>query len=197
MIMFYTYLQLQPNSSPGSVGLKIADVLNENVPQQKAGIRMQPLMDIHLRSNFGWDLDNFDQGSQSTLTIFVLAAMGVLLLAMINFTNLATARSSSRAREVGLRKINGAWRREIIGQFLGESVFISFLALLLALVIVYFILPLFNNLTGLSGSGLYPFFVFSMNEMVSCVRAGLIRRHNDVELVNLRIIGSTGLRREV
>jgi hypothetical protein len=148
MIMFYTYLQLQPNSSPVSVGPKIAAVLNENVPQQKAGIRMQPLMDIHLRSNFGWDLDNFDQGSQSTLTIFILAAMGVLLLAMINFTNLATARSSSRAREVGLRKINGARRRGIIGQFLGESVVISFLALLLALVIVYLLLPLFNNLAG-------------------------------------------------
>jgi ABC-type antimicrobial peptide transport system permease subunit len=148
MIMFYTYLQLQPNSSPGSVGPKIADVLNDNVPQQKAGIRMQPLMDIHLRSNFGWDLDNFDQGSQSTLTIFILAAMGVLLLAMINFTNLATARSSSRTREVGLRKINGARRREIIGQFLGESVVITFLALLLALVIVYLLLPLFSNLAG-------------------------------------------------
>ena len=144
MIMFYTYLQLQPNSSPGSVGPKIAAVLNENVPQQKAGIRMQPLMDIHLRSNFGWDLDNFDQGSQSTLTIFTLAAMGVLLLAMINFTNLATARSSSRAKEVGLRKINGARRREIIGQFLGESVVISFLALLLALVIVYFMIAAFQ-----------------------------------------------------
>ena len=148
MIMFYTYIQLQPNSSPESVGPKIATVLNENVPQQQAGIRMQPLMDIHLRSNFGWDLDNFDQGSQSILTIFILAAMGVLLLAMINFTNLATARSSSRAREVGLRKINGARRREIIGQFLGESVVISFLALLLALGIAYFILPLFNNLAG-------------------------------------------------
>jgi ABC-type antimicrobial peptide transport system permease subunit len=148
MIMFYTYLQLQPNSSPVSVGPKITAVLNENVPGQKAGIRMQPLMDIHLRSDFGWDLDNFDQGSHSTLTIFILAAMGVLLLAMINFTNLATACSSSRSREVGLRKINGARRREIIGQFLGESVVISFLALLLALVIVYLSLPLFNNLAG-------------------------------------------------
>ena len=146
MIMFYTYLQLQPNSSPVSVGPKIAGVLNENVPQQKAGIRMQPLMDIHLRSNFGWDLDNFEQGSQSTLTIFTLAALGVLLLAMINFINLSTARSANRAKEVGLRKINGARRSEIIGQFLGESVVISLLALLLALILVYFGLPLFNSL---------------------------------------------------
>jgi len=148
MIMFYTYIQLQPNSSPESVGPKIATVLNENVPAQKAGIRMQPLMDVHLKSNFGWDLDNFEQGNQSTLTIFTLAALVVLILAIINFTNLATARSASRAKEVGLRKINGAGRSEIIGQFLGESVVISFLALLLALVIVYFILPLFNNLAG-------------------------------------------------
>ena len=148
MIMFYTYLQLQPNSSPASVGQKIAAVLNENVPGQKAGIRMQPLMDVHLRSNFGWDLDNFEQGSQSTLTIFSLAALGILLLAMINFINLSTARSSSRAKEVGLRKINGASRIKIIGQLLGESVVISFLALLLALVLVYFVLPLFNNLAG-------------------------------------------------
>jgi ABC-type antimicrobial peptide transport system permease subunit len=144
--MFYTYLQLQPNSSPVSVGPKIAGLLNENVPQQKAGIRMQPLMDIHLRSNFGWDLDNYEQGSQSTLTIFTLAAMGVLLLAMINFINLSTARSANRAKEVGLRKINGARRTEIIGQFLGESVVISLLALLLALILVYFGLPLFNGL---------------------------------------------------
>ena len=131
MIMFYTYLQLQPNSSPSSVGQKIAAVLNENVPEQKAGIRMQPLMDVHLRSNFGWDLDNFEQGSQSTLTIFSHAALAVLLLAMINFINLSTARSASRAKEVGLRKINGARRSEIIVQFLGESVVISFLALLI------------------------------------------------------------------
>jgi putative ABC transport system permease protein len=148
MIMFYTYIQLRPNSSPVSVGPKIAAVLNYNVPAQKAGIMMQPLMDVHLKSTFGWDLDNFEQGSQSTLTIFTLAALVVLILAIINFTNLATARSASRAKEVGLRKINGAGRAEIIGQFLGESVVISFLALLLALVLVYFGLPFFNNLAG-------------------------------------------------
>jgi len=148
MIMFYTYLQLQPNSSVSSVGQKIASVLNENVPGQKAGIRMQQLMDVHLRSNFGWDLDNFEQGSQSTITIFSFAALAILLLAMINFINLSTARSSNRAKEVGLRKVNGASRISIIVQLLGESVVISFLGLLLALILVYYLLPLFNILAG-------------------------------------------------
>ena len=148
MLMFYTYLQLQPNSSPASVGPKIAAVLNENVQGQKAGIRMQPLMDVHLKSDFGWDLDNFEQGSQSTITIFSFAALGILILAIINFINLSTARSASRAKEIGLRKVNGARRLEIIVQLLGESMVISLFALLLALILVYYLLPLFNILAG-------------------------------------------------
>ena len=148
MIMFYTYIQLYPKSSPEDVGQKIAAVLNENIPQSDAGIRMQPLKDVHLKSNFGWDLDNFKQGNSSTITLFSVAALGVLLLAIINFINLATAKSAGRAKEVGLRKINGARRTEIISQFLGESVFISLLAFLLSLVLVKIGLPLFNNLAN-------------------------------------------------
>jgi putative ABC transport system permease protein len=196
MIMFYTYLQLQPGSSPEQAGQKIAEVLNENVPQQKAGIRLQQLTDIHLRSAFGWDLDNYKQGSQSTITIFTLTALGVLVLAIINFINIATARSASRAKEVGLRKINGARRAEIIQQFLGESVVITFLALLPALLIVYFGLPLLNSLmdrqlafknlfdtqfilsllsvTLLTGilSGSYPAFFLSSFQPVNVLKGG-------------------------
>ena len=146
MNMFYTYILLQPGSSSLPVSKKIAEVLNENMPQQQAGIRMQKLADVHLRSESGWDLDNYKQGNSSTLIIFSLAALGVLLLAIINFINLATARSANRAREVGLRKINGANRQEIIIRFLGESIIISFLAFLLAMIIIYFGLPLLNSL---------------------------------------------------
>ncbi|MRS02440.1 ABC transporter permease [bacterium] len=146
MIMFYSYIQLYPNSRPEEVGQKIAAVLNENVPRLDAGIRMQPLKDVHLKSNFGWDLDNYKQGNSSTINLFSLAALGVLLLAIINFINLATARSAGRAKEVGIRKINGAGRTEIISQFLGESIIISLLAFLLSMVLVKISLPLFNSL---------------------------------------------------
>jgi putative ABC transport system permease protein len=147
-LFFYSYVQLAPNSSAASAGLKIAAVLNENIPNLKADILLQPLREVHLKSNFQWDLDNYAQGSQSTLNLFTLAALGVLLLAMINFMNLSTARSANRAKEVGLRKVSGARRTEIMGQFLGESVLLAFLGLSLALILVSLGLPMFNKLAG-------------------------------------------------
>ncbi|MFC2161873.1 ABC transporter permease [Acidobacteriota bacterium] len=150
MTMFYTYVQLEPNGNTAASEPKISAVLTENMPESKASIQLQPLMDVHLKSNFEWDLDNYAQGNQSTLTIFALAALGVLLLAMINFMNLSTARSSNRAKEVGLRKVTGAHRTDIMGQFLGESVVLAFFGLILALVLAHTSLPLFNRLAGKS-----------------------------------------------
>jgi len=146
MIMFYTYVQLAPNSIASQVGRKIAGVLHENVPNMRAEFLVQPLMDVHLKSNFEWDLDNYAQGSQSTLDIFTLAAIGILLLAMINFMNLSTARSAIRAREIGLRKVSGAQRINVMEQFLGESLLLAFLSLILALILIYAAIPAFNRL---------------------------------------------------
>jgi putative ABC transport system permease protein len=156
-LFYYTYVQLAPNSTAASAGPKIAAVLNENIPNLRADILLQPLKDVHLKSNFQWDLDNHAQGSLSTLTIFTLAALGILLLAMINFMNLSTARSANRAKEVGLRKVSGALRTEVMGQFLGESVLLAFLSLILALILVFLGLPLFNELAGkaIAISGLF------------------------------------------
>ena len=155
-LFYYTYVQLAPNTSAASAGPKIAAVLNENIPNLKADILLQSLKDVHLKSSFQWDLDNYSQGSQSTLTLFTLAALGVLLLAMINFMNLSTARSANRAKEVGLRKVSGARRTDVMGQFLGESVLLAFLGLAMAMVLVYLGLPLFNKLAGkaIASSGL-------------------------------------------
>ncbi len=155
-LFYYTYIQLAPGASADTAARKIAAVLNGNVKDLKAEIVLQPLRDVHLRSSFQWDLDNTAQGSQATLTLFTLAALGVLLLAIVNFMNLSTARSANRAKEVGLRKVSGARRSEILGQFLGESVLLAFLGLAAAAGIVSAALPLFNSLAGknLAFSGL-------------------------------------------
>jgi Predicted permease. len=78
--------------------------------------------------------------------VFSIVAVIVLIVACINFMNLATARSARRAKEVGLRKVVGARRLQIIGQFLGESALIAFIALLIAVGLVFLLLPAFNNL---------------------------------------------------
>jgi len=147
-LFYYTYVELAPMASVASAGPKIAAVLNKNVPKLNAEVVLQPLRDVHLRSNFQWDLDNYAQGSQTTLTIFTLAAVGVLLLAMINFMNLSTARSANRAKEIGLRKVSGAQRADVMGQFLGESVLLAFFGLVAAMILVALGLPAFNRLAG-------------------------------------------------
>ena len=116
------------------------DVVEEGRDQY----RIQPLTDVHLRSTF-----NFDMAFTGDIRyVYLFSAIGlvILLLASVNYTNLAVARSIKRAREVGMRKVVGARRRQLIGQFLGESVLISFLALVLALGLVHLLLPNFGRL---------------------------------------------------
>lgn len=145
---FYHYVQLNPQASASEAAKKMTKLVNEKKGGAKIALRLQPLKDVHLRSDVAFDRDNYSQGSLSTLTIFSIAAAAILLLACINFMNLSTARSSNRGKEVGLRKVTGARRADIIKQFLGESVVISFMALSLALIIVWQVLPLFNSLAG-------------------------------------------------
>ncbi len=161
-MFFYVYVQLAPQADPAAVERKIANALGARAAAVKASLRLQSLRDVHLRSNFAFDLDNYAQGSASTLVTFSIAAAAVLLLACINFMNLATARSSSRAKEVGLRKVTGARRSDLIKQFLGESVVLSIISLALAVGLVGLVLPLFNGLAGkhltldrLFGAGLF------------------------------------------
>ena len=108
---------------------------------------IQPLKDIHLRSNVQYEIE--PNGNILYVYIFSVAAILILLIACINFMNLATARSVGRSKEIGLRKVVGSNKNKLITQFLTESIIISFLALLIALVIVEVALPSFNNLLGL------------------------------------------------
>lgn len=147
-MFFYHYAQLTPKAPASEAAKKMTDLIHKKRSKSDIAIRLQPMRDVHLKSNFAFDFDNYSQGNYSTLTIFSIAPAAILLLACINFMNLATARSANRGKEVGLRKVTGARRIDIIKQFLGESIVLSFISLSLALLLAWQVLPLFNSLAG-------------------------------------------------
>lgn len=148
---FYDYIQLDKNFDPSAPNLlklekQIDQIFQKHSPKTKATFQLQPLTEIHLApERLG---DSPGHGNAQYVNIFFIIAILILVVACINFMNLATARSARRAKEIGLRKVAGAVRGQLIIQFLSESVFISFLSLLLALVIVCLFLPLFNELAN-------------------------------------------------
>lgn len=109
-------------------------------------LHVQPLLEVHLASEFSAQLTA--PGDRKNIYLFSALALFILLLACINFMNLATARSQNRAKEVGVRKVIGATRRQLVTQFLSESVLLTLLSLLVAVLIVQFSLPAFNKLSG-------------------------------------------------
>ncbi|MGF6925543.1 hypothetical protein QFZ48_001043 [Chitinophaga sp. W2I13] len=148
---FYDYVQLDENfkATPAALaGLsrQVNKIFGEHVKENQPDMKLQALTDIHLRSDYQTNLPG--QGNIQYVNIFFIVALFILAVACINFMNLATARSERRAKEVGLRKAVGAGRGQLIGQFLGESLFISFMAMLMAVGIVCLLLPVFNNLAG-------------------------------------------------
>jgi len=143
---YTTYVQLQENVDPAAFGSKIKGVLSQYTsPENTSELEIQPLKRIYLHSDFQYDVHAV---TIDILLIVVLGLVGILILfiACINFMNLATARSSYRAREVGLRKVVGARRFQLVSQFLGESMLFTFLSLLFAVLIVEIFLPLINSL---------------------------------------------------
>ena len=117
-------------------------------PHQGTKLYLQPLTEIHLRSHL--DSEAEENGDAGRVRTFAAIALFVLLIACINYMNLSTARSSLRAREIGIRKVSGALRHEIIVQFLSESVLISYIALVLAAAVAWLTIPGLNSITGLS-----------------------------------------------
>ena len=107
---------------------------------------LQPLKKIHLISHLEAELK--PNGSLQAIYIFSVVAVFILLLACINFINLATARSTERAREVGIRKTFGSERKSLVLQFLAESTLLSLISMILAALLVYLLLPLFNQISG-------------------------------------------------
>ncbi len=160
----YTYVKLIPGTIPDQFEEKINDIVVKYIGpliEQFIGIDLeefqesggsfgyfiQPLLDIHLHSHLQVEIE--PNGNPAYVYVFSLIAILILLIACINFMNLATARSAGRAREVGIRKVVGSTKRLLVGQFLTESLFLSFLALIFAVLIVYLVLPHYNNMIQL------------------------------------------------
>lgn len=147
----YTYTRLPAGIDATAVSSNIASAI-EHFGGSKPGITyrlfLQPVADIHLYST----LDDELAANSNPTTLFVMASLAVLILliACFNFMNLATARSARRAREVGLRKVLGAERRQLLGQFLGEAVLLAGIALAIAFSCIELLWPLFNSLAGTS-----------------------------------------------
>ncbi len=151
----YTYVQMDDNFAATKQSLaqleqKIAAINQKNDNNiTKCKYILQPLADVHLRSGHLL-LDVAGQGNGDYVTIFSLVAVLILVIACINFMNLSTALSSQRAKEVGLRKTIGAVKYQIIVQFIGEALLLSFISLVVAIALMYLLLPAFNSLASKS-----------------------------------------------
>jgi len=157
--IYSTYLLVKPGTNKNAFAKKLDALFQKHFEQQpgfnkvnfaKNGnyvrVNVTPLTDIHLFSNRQYEL-----GTNSSITyiyIFSAIALFILLIACINFMNLSTARSANRAREVGVRKVLGSPRKYLIAQFLSESLLITFVATILAVLAAWLLLPLFNQIAG-------------------------------------------------
>ena len=162
---FFTYLLFPKNYNVAGIEKQLPDFLDKYVhlgrlqpgrkTHQATSLTFQKLTDIHLRSHLDREIE--ENGDIRQVYIFSAIALFILLIACINYMNLSTARSVLRAREIGVRKVIGARRKEIIAQFLSESILVTFIALLIAVLLTVLLLPVVNELSG-QGLSLHVFY---------------------------------------
>lgn len=144
---YHTFFLLKPQADPITLQKKLPAIVEKYIEVNedyhfKYTYYIRPLSELYLQTNSNFDIGL--KGNIQYLVLFSCIAIIVLLLACVNYMNLAIARSIQRAKEVGLRKVSGAVRGQLIGQFLGESVFIALIALFLAIGLTYWLLPYFS-----------------------------------------------------
>lgn len=146
----YTYLVLPKEIDHVAFEKKISEFMDKyeerTADQPKNVLRLQPLTSIHLYSNRGLEVE----ANSNMNTVYILSAIAffILIIACINFMNLTTAQSLKRAREVGIRKVVGSKKAQLIFQFLSESVVISFISLIISILLLTLVLPTFNEISG-------------------------------------------------
>jgi putative ABC transport system permease protein len=145
----YVYLKLAPGVDPKTLEATFPDFINKNLDFWKSTtfkLFLQPLLSIHLQSNLGRELEA--NGSLNNVYTFSAIAVFILVIACVNYMNLTTARSLRRAKEVGMRKVLGAKRTDLLSQFLTESFIMTVIAICAALIFCFFLLPEFNQFAG-------------------------------------------------
>jgi len=145
----YTYVQFSEKFTPTELENQLPFIIEKYVPdwlKDRMALGLQPLTSIHLDSRMVGEM--VPPNSAVYLYILLAIAFSVLLIACINFMNLSTARYTERSKEVGMRKVLGAQRIQLIKQFLGESILLSFLALIMGIALAELFLPEFNALAG-------------------------------------------------
>jgi len=141
-----TYIKLNKNSSPQKFNSQLKKYDTVGFGGHPASFHLQPLLDIHLGHKVAFDLPG--KGDMRYIYLYSAITLFILLIACFNYMNLSIARSFSRGKEIGVRKVVGAKRKSLISQFLGESLVLSLFSLVLALFIVRLALPVFNYLIG-------------------------------------------------
>lgn len=161
----YTYVLLQKNFNPENLEAKFPEMIKKYVGPEfesilgtsfsefeksdsKWGYHLTPIKYIHLHSNLDYEIES--NGSIKTVYIFSVIAIFLIVIAGINFMNLSTARSANRSKEVGIRKVVGSKKKQLIAQFFIESVLITFISLVIAILLVELALPYFNQFTNKS-----------------------------------------------
>ena len=151
---FFTYIRLPENYDPKKLETRFPAFLDKHMegspkykPSEGTSLGLQKLTDIHLRSHTDYEAE--ENGDIKRVYIFSAIALFILLIACINYMNLSTSRSTLRAREIGIRKVAGAERREIVFQFLSESILVSYISLIFAVGLTWLALPWLNKVSGL------------------------------------------------
>ena len=205
----YTYIEVQPETDAQILEDKFPDLITKYNPglseqNRHDELHLQPLTDIHLESNLAEEA----AANGDARAVYFLGIIGIfiLIIAWINYVNLSTSRAMERANEVGVRKAMGAFKKQLIWQFLSESAIINFLAIVLTLIIIISVMPVFNQITGLSLSaelfidfqflillpilwfmgtilsGIYPAFVLSSFQPITVLRGKLINSKSGILL---------------
>jgi putative ABC transport system permease protein len=152
----YNYVKLKPGSDAKALEGKLMGWIGKYVrwspedfralAERNYSFRLQPLTDIHLRSNLRWELE--PNGNIDYVRMMTAAALLILVIACVNFINLTTALSTERAREIGVRKVLGAFRSQLAMQFVGESVVVALMAMVVAIAIIQLSMPFLSFFVG-------------------------------------------------